>query len=192
MAKRKSLMDALAEYQDKNEFGRAQRKEEREKKMSRNASKAKTNTQKAFSTKQLLKTDNVKTNKKQTRRGAGERTPLSGGAGGTRPTRGNSGGGSSSSSTRSNSSSSGSSSSTRKPESTSTSSTSSRVSKFLGGQTIEELQAWAKKQEEKKKNSPHGRQQAELDRLRAAQAEERKKRTTKGRSSWAKGQLKGL
>ena len=75
MAKKKSLMDALSEYQDKNEFGRAQRKEEREKKMSRNASKTKTNTQKAFSTKQLLKTDKVN-NKKANPTGAGAAPPL--------------------------------------------------------------------------------------------------------------------
>ena len=69
---------------------------------------------------------------------------------------------------------------------------SDRVSKFLGGQTIKQVQDAAKKREEKKKNTPKARQQAELDRLRAAQAKERKKRQTKGRSSWAKGQLKGL
>jgi len=60
MAKRKSLMDALGEYQEKNEYGRAQRKEEREKKMAKNAKNTKTNTKTAFSTKQLLKTDKVK------------------------------------------------------------------------------------------------------------------------------------
>ena len=111
MAKRKSLMDALAEYQKKENSGDEWTKEG---KMGRRASKAKTNTQKAFSTKQFLKTDNVKTNKKQTRRGAGEKTPLSGGAGGTRPPRRNSGGGSSSSG-----------GGTRKPKSTSGSSSSS-------------------------------------------------------------------
>lgn len=58
--KRKSLMDALGEYQEKNEFGRAQRKEEREKKMAKKASKTKSNTKTAFSTKQFLKTDKVK------------------------------------------------------------------------------------------------------------------------------------
>ena len=60
MAKRKSLMDALSEYQSKNEFGRAQQKEEREKNMAKNATKTKSNTKTAFSTKQLLKTDSVK------------------------------------------------------------------------------------------------------------------------------------
>jgi hypothetical protein len=60
MAKRKSLMDALSEYQEKNEFGRAQKKEEREKKMAKNATTVKTNTKKAFSTQSLLKTDKVK------------------------------------------------------------------------------------------------------------------------------------
>ncbi len=60
MAKRKSLMDALGEYQEKNEYGRAHRKEEREKKMAKNAKNTKTNTKTAFSTKQLLKTDKVK------------------------------------------------------------------------------------------------------------------------------------
>ena len=60
MAKRKSLMDALSEYQEKNEFGRAQKKEEREKKASKNAAKAKTNTKTAFSTKQFMATDKVK------------------------------------------------------------------------------------------------------------------------------------
>ena len=61
MAKKKSLMDALSEYQqEKSEFGRAQVKEEREKKMAKKASKTKSNTKTAFSTKQLLKTDKVK------------------------------------------------------------------------------------------------------------------------------------
>ena len=183
MAKKKSLMDALSEYQEGNEFGRAQKKEEREKKMGQRASKAKTNTKKAFSGKALLKTDKVKTPSR--RNGAGERTPLSGGAGGTRPPRGSSGGGT-------NKPKSGSGGGSGKPKSDNKTTTPSRVSKFLGGQTIQQVQDAAKKREEKKKNSPYARQQADLDRLRKAQAEDRKKRKTKGRSSWAKGQLKGL
>ena len=65
MAKKKSLMDALNEYQEGNEFGKAQRKEEREKKMAERAAKAKVDTKKAFSTKSLLKTDKVKPVKKE-------------------------------------------------------------------------------------------------------------------------------
>ena len=84
-------MDALNEYQKKNKSGDEWSKE---RKMGDRASKAETNTQKAFSTEQFLKIDKVKTNNKPTRRGFGERTPLSGGVGGTRPPRDTSGGGS--------------------------------------------------------------------------------------------------
>jgi len=105
MAKRKSLMDALSEYQEKNEFGRAQRKEEREKKMAKKASKTKSNTKTAFSTKQFLKTDKVK-------EGATHRRPP------TAPT-----------AVRSSSSSSG---GTSKPKSTSGSSSSSSGSSSKG------------------------------------------------------------
>ena len=65
MAKKKSLMDALNEYQAGNDFGKAQLKEEREKKQGKRAAKAKVDTKKAFSTKSLLKTDKVKPVKKK-------------------------------------------------------------------------------------------------------------------------------
>ena len=74
---RKSLMDALSEYQEGNEFGKAQKKEEREKKMGKRAAKAKVDTKKAFSTKALLKTDKVKPIKKEDKKDppAARRTP---------------------------------------------------------------------------------------------------------------------
>ena len=77
MAKKKSLMDALSEYQEGNEFGKAQKKEEREKKMGKRAAKAKVDTKKAFSTKALLKTDKVKPIKKEDKKDppAARRTP---------------------------------------------------------------------------------------------------------------------
>jgi len=65
MAKKKSLMDALNEYQEGNEYGKAQRKEEREKKQGTRAAKAKVDTKRAFSTKSLLKTEKVKPVKKK-------------------------------------------------------------------------------------------------------------------------------
>ena len=176
MAKKKSLMDALSEYQEGNEFGRAQKKEEREKKASKNAAKAKTNTKTAFSTKQFMATDKVKPGATH-RRSPSAPPPVrssSSSGGGTSKPKSSSGSG------------------TSKPKSDNKTSTPNRVSKFLGGQTIKQVQDAAKKREEKKKNSPYARQQADLDRLRKAQAEDRKKRKTKGRSSWAKGQLKGL
>jgi len=112
MAKKKSLMDALGEYQDKNEFGRAQRKEEREKKMAKKASKTKSNTKTAFSTKQFLKTDKVK-------EGATHRRPPS--APPPVKSKGSSGGGSSSSG-----------GGTSKPKSTPSSSSSSTSSSSKG------------------------------------------------------------
>jgi len=98
MAKKKSLMDMLDSMDresNKKIFGQDKTSEKirSEKKMGQRAAKAKTNTKKAFDGKALLKTDKVKTPSR--RNGAGERTPLSGGAGGSRPRRSSSGGGTS-------------------------------------------------------------------------------------------------
>ena len=98
MAKKKSLMDMLDSMDresNKKIFGQDKTSEKirSEKKMGQQAAKAKTNTKKAFDGKALLKTDKVKTPSR--RNGAGERTPLSGGAGGSRPSRSSSGGGTS-------------------------------------------------------------------------------------------------
>ena len=176
-------MDALNEYQAGNDFGKAQLKEERERKQGTRAAKAKVDTKKAFSTKSLLKTDKVKPVKKEEKKPepkkptsktppAKPKTPQAK----TPPAKPKT--------------------PPAKPKADNKGS--DRASKFLGGQSIKELQEWTKKEKTRRERNDflgqaRKHQQEDMDRLTAAERRRKKKlleeAKKRGSTDWSSSKL---
>lgn len=177
--KRKGLMQVLSDYR-REEAQKREYKPKNTPNMGKKAAKAKSNTKTAYSGKSLMPSGKKKKTATQVAFSSGSFLK-------TKPTNTKPSNKPKPSNTKPS----------NKPQSSNTkptdkTKTPDRVTRFLGGQTIKQVQAAAAEREKKAKNTPYARQQAELDRLRAAQAKEREKRRSKGGSQWAKNRLKGL